>query len=295
MTVAMKLALIGEGIAKSQSPDLHRRLGSLVGLDTQYDLVDSLGVNGFDFPATVARLQAEGYRGSNVTFPFKEAARNLADTLSEGVQRVGSSNTLIFEGGKIHAENTDYSGFISAYQRQFANRPAGRVLLVGAGGVGRAVACALGALGVTSIGLVERDATRGEALSLDLNRQGINTETLSASEAKRRMASFDGIVNCTPVGHINHPGCPIKTDHVHDQQWVFDAVYIPARTELLIAAEECGAATLSGVDLFVFQGIDAFRFFAGSQATTAAIDAQVSSVRDHYFRQLVLNESPRAS
>lgn len=295
MTVAMKLALIGEGIAKSQSPDLHRRLGSLVGLDTQYDLVDSLGINGFDFPATVARLQAEGYRGSNVTFPFKEAARNLADTLSEGVQRVGSSNTLIFEGGKIHAENTDYSGFISAYRRQFANRPAGRVLLVGAGGVGRAVACALGALGVTSIGLVERDATRGEALSLDLNRQGINTETLSASEAERRMASFDGIVNCTPVGHINHPGCPIKTDHVHDQQWVFDAVYIPARTELLIAAEECGAATLSGVDLFVFQGIDAFRFFAGSQATTAAIDAQVSSVRDHYFRQLVLNESPRAS
>ena len=295
MTLAMKLALIGEGIAKSQSPDLHRRLGGLVGLDTQYDLVDSLGVNGFDFPATVARLQAEGYRGSNVTFPFKEAARNLADTLSEGVQRVGSSNTLIFENGKIHAENTDYSGFISAYRRQFADRPTGRVLLIGAGGVGRAVACALGALGVTSIGLVERDTARGEALSLDLNRQGISTTTLSADEAEHQMASFDGIVNCTPVGHINHPGCPIKTEHLHDAQWVFDAVYIPARTELLIAAEEVGAVTLSGVDLFVFQGIDAFRFFAGSQATTAAIDAQVSSVRDHYFRQLVLNESPRAS
>lgn len=290
----MKLALIGEGIARSQSPDLHRRLGSLVGLDTQYDLVDSLGVNGFDFPATVARLQAEGYRGSNVTFPFKEAARNLADTLSEGVQRVGSSNTLIFEDGKIHAENTDYSGFISAYRRQFADRPAGRVLLIGAGGVGRAVACALGALGVTSIGLVERDTARGEALSLDLNRQGIETETLPAGEVENQVSTFDGIVNCTPVGHINHPGCPIKTDHLHDNQWVFDAVYIPARTELLIAAEHQGAATLSGVDLFVFQGIDAFRFFAGVQTTATEIDAQVSSVREHYFKQLVLNSNSRA-
>ncbi|WP_394168433.1 shikimate dehydrogenase family protein [Saccharospirillum alexandrii] len=295
MTLAMKLALIGEGIAKSQSPDLHRRLGSLVGLDTQYDLVDSLGVNGFDFPATVARLQAEGYRGSNVTFPFKEAARNLADTLSEGVQRVGSSNTLIFENGKIHAENTDYSGFISAYRGQFSDRPAGRVLLIGAGGVGRAVACALGALGATSIGLVERDAARGEALSVDLNKQGITTTTLSADEAEHQMASFDGVVNCTPVGHINHPGCPIKTDQLHKRQWVFDAVYIPARTELLVAAEQQGAATLSGVDLFVFQGIDAFRFFAGEQTTSAAIDARVASVRDHYFQQLVLNGNSRAS
>lgn len=150
---------------------------------------------------------------------------------------MGSSNTLIFENGKIHAENTDYSGFISAYRRQFADRPAGRVLLIGAGGVGRAVACALGALGVTSIGLVERDAARGEALNLDLNRQGIKTETLLASEAETQMASFDGIVNCTPVGHINHPGCPILTNQLHTNQWVFDAVYIPARTDLLIAAE----------------------------------------------------------
>ncbi|MEX2320710.1 MAG: shikimate dehydrogenase, partial [Saccharospirillum sp.] len=266
----MKLALIGEGIAKSQSPDLHRRLGSLVGLDTQYDLVDSLGVDDFDFPATVDRLRANGYRGSNVTFPFKEAARNLADTHSEGVQRVGSSNTLIFEDGKIHAENTDYSGFISAYRRQFANRPAGNVLLIGAGGVGRAVACALGALGVTAIYLVERDTARGEALNLDLNRQGIKTDTLSAEDAEQQMATFDGVVNCTPVGHINHPGCPIKTNQLHVRQWVFDAVYIPARTELLIAAEQRGAASLSGVDLFVFQGIDAFRFFAGDQTTTVA-------------------------
>lgn len=289
----MKLALIGEGIARSQSPDLHRRLGGLVGLDTRYDLVDALGVDGFDFPARVARLQAEGYRGSNVTFPFKEAARNLASTLSEGARRVGASNTLIFDNGGIHAENTDYSGFISAYQRRFADRPAGRVLLIGAGGVGRAVACALGALGATSIDLVERDAARGEALCQDLNRQGIVTETRLASEAETHLSGFDGIVNCTPVGHINHPGCPIKTDQLHDRQWVFDAVYIPARTELLIAAEQCGAATLSGVDLFVFQGIDAFRYFAGNQTTTAAIDAQVDSVRDHYFQQLVLNNNSR--
>jgi shikimate dehydrogenase len=291
----MKLALIGEGIAKSQSPDLHRRLGDLVDIDTRYDLVDSLGFEGFDFAATVARLRHEGYRGTNVTFPFKEAARHLADTLSEGVQRVGSSNTLIFEEGRVRAENTDYSGFISAYRRQFASQPAGEVLLIGAGGVGRAIACALGQLGVTQLSLVERDTARGNSLSRDLNAMGIATRTLTADEADARMTDYDGVVNCTPVGHINHPGCPIRTGQLNSSQWVFDAVYIPARTQLLIAAENQGAATLSGVDLFVFQGIDAFRFFAGGLTTPQAIDAQVEAVRNHYFEQLVLNSGSRAT
>jgi shikimate dehydrogenase len=135
--------------------------------------------------------------------------------------------------------------------------------------------------------IVERDAARGEALCVDLVAQGIRAECLTPEAADQRFVHFDGIVNCTPVGHINHPGCPIDAARISARQWVFDAVYIPARTLLLQAAEAAGAATLSGVDLFVYQGVDAFRFFAEGQVATERINAVIADIRTHYFDKLL--------
>lgn len=283
----MKLALIGEGIARSQSPDLHQRLGQRLGLPTEYHLVDALEQTDFDFKQAVSRLQQQGYRGTNVTYPFKEQAVKLANQLSEGVERVGSANTLVFEGGIIRAENTDYSGFINAYRHRFGNQVPGTVLLVGAGGVGRAVAFALGKLGADQLHILERDPLRSADLCKDLAAHGINAQGLTADEAADQLGQVDGIVNCTPVGHLNHPGCPIDVSKLQSQQWVFDAVYIPAETVLLTAARAAGAATLSGVDLFVYQGVDAFRFFSEGKVATAPLDSAIPAVRDHYFRQLL--------
>lgn len=282
----MKLALVGKGIQQSQSPDLHQRLGRLLDWPTQYDLADAALLTE-SFPAIVQRLQQAGFRGVNVTYPFKEQARQLASRVSEGVQRVGSANTLLFDGNEIRAENTDYSGFISAYHNAFSTRPPGRVLLVGAGGVGRAIACALGALRVEHLAIIERDPERGEALCRDLLAQGIPADVVSAEQADQYLAEYDGVVNCTPVGHLNHPGCPVNADLLHSEQWVFDAVYIPARTLLLAAAESAGAATLSGVDLFVFQGVDAFRFFAEGRIDEVLLNAHLPAIRAHYIEQLI--------
>lgn len=283
----MKLALIGEGIARSQSPDLHQRLGQRLGLPTEYHLVDALELADFDFKQAVMQLQQQGYRGTNVTYPFKEQAVKLATQLSEGVERVGSANTLVFEGGVIRAENTDYSGFISAYRHRFGDKAPGKVLLVGAGGVGRAVAFALGKLGADQLLILERDPSRGTDLCEDLSAQGISARGLTAEEADDLLGQLDGIVNCTPVGHLNHPGCPIDANKLQPQQWVFDAVYIPAETVLLTAAEAAGAATLSGVDLFVYQGVDAFRFFSKGQVSAVQLEAEILAVRDHFFQRLL--------
>lgn len=283
----IKLGLVGEGIAKSQSPDLHERLGASLDLPVRYDLVDSLGVEGFDFPSAIQTLREKGYRGTNVTFPFKEKAAELADIRGEGVRRVGTANTLLFDAEGLRAENTDYTGFISAYRHSFGDQPAGDVLLIGAGGVGRAVACALGELAASCIYILERDTARGENLSRDLNAMGITSECITPEQAQRELPTWQGVVNCTPIGHINHPGCPIGTVGLGAQHWVFDAVYIPAHTELLNAAYQAGAKTLSGVDLFVFQGIDAFRFFTADHIGNEQIDAHVIPLRTHYIKQLV--------
>nr|WP_298055602.1 shikimate dehydrogenase [uncultured Halomonas sp.] len=283
----IKLGLVGEGIAKSQSPDLHERLGAALGLPVRYDLVDSLGVADFDFPSAIQTLREKGYRGTNVTFPFKEKAAQLADIRGEGVKRVGTANTLLFDEGGLRAENTDYTGFISAYRHSFGDQPAGDVLLIGAGGVGRAVACALGELAASCLHILERDSARGESLSRDLNAMGITAECVTPEQAQHALPKWQGVVNCSPIGHINHPGCPIDTAGLGSQHWVFDAVYIPAHTELLNAARQAGAKSLSGVDLFVFQGVDAFRFFTAEAIASEQIDAHVIPLRTHYIEQLV--------
>ncbi|WP_404376292.1 shikimate dehydrogenase family protein [Vreelandella aquamarina] len=287
----IKLGLVGEGIAKSQSPDLHERLGASLGVSVRYDLVDSLGIADFDFPCAIQRLRDEGYRGTNVTFPFKEKAAKLADICGEGVRRVGTANTLLFDEQGLRAENTDYTGFISAYRHSFGRQSAGDVLLIGAGGVGRAVACALGELSASCIHILERDSQRADMLCRDLNAMGITAQCVSPEQAQRELPNWHGVVNCSPIGHINHPGCPINTAGLGAQHWVFDAVYIPAHTELLNAAYQAGAKTLSGVDLFVFQGVDAFRFFTKGRIACEQIDPHVIPLRTHYIEQLV---SPRA-
>lgn len=291
----MKLALVGEGIAHSQSPDLHRRLGVRLNVPTEYNLVDALQQPGFQFAQAVEHLKAQGYRGTNVTFPFKEKAIGLANSISAGARLVGSSNTLVFTEQGIRAENTDYSGFIRSYRAAFGVEKPGKVLLLGAGGVGRAVAFALGALHVTALDIVERDTARGLALCADLRAEGIVAELRSPMDAEAALATYQGVVNCTPVGHINHPGCPIATDALHSAQWVFDAVYIPAWTELLLAAECAGARLLFGVDLFVYQGVDAFAIFADGQIPPATLDDSVGTLRMHYFAQLVNAKTPRVA
>ncbi|MDW0360139.1 shikimate dehydrogenase family protein [Vreelandella venusta] len=291
----IKLGLVGEGIAKSQSPDLHERLGDSLDLPVRYDLVDSLGIEDFDFPNAIQRLRAEGYRGTNVTFPFKEKAAQLADIRGEGVRRVGTANTLLFDSDGLRAENTDYTGFISAYRHSFGDQPAGDVLLIGAGGVGRAVACALGELAVSCVHILERDNVRAENLSRDLNAMGITAERITLEQAQQMLPHWQGVVNCSPIGHINHPGCPIDTTGLGTQHWVFDAVYIPAHTELLNAAHQAGARTLSGVDLFVFQGVDAFRFFTADRINPEQILPHVMPLRTHYIEQLVSLSASRTA
>ncbi|WP_447927450.1 shikimate dehydrogenase family protein [Vreelandella sp. EE27] len=288
----IKLGLVGEGIAKSQSPDLHVRLGAALSETVRYDLVDSRGVDDFDFPTAIQTLCAEGYRGTNVTFPFKERAAQLADIRGEGVKRVGTANTLLFDAQGLRAENTDYTGFISAYRHSFGSRLAGDVLLVGAGGVGRAVACALGELGATCVHILERDSARGESLARDLGAMGITAVCVTPEQAEQGLPGWQGVVNCSPIGHINHPGCPIATAGLGKQHWVFDAVYIPAHTELLTAAGQAGADTLSGVELFVFQGVDAFRFFTADRLSADRIDPHVISLRQHYIERLVTTPAP---
>ena len=271
----LQLGLIGISISKSRSPALHEMLGELNGIETSYIMHDPENPAPQAFRDTLQTLIASGYRGTNVTYPFKQLAVESAVTCNAAVQRVGSSNTLVLnEEGGIQAFNTDYTGFVRAFRSRLGDMPAGRVLLLGAGGVGRAVAFALFEVGATELSIFDLNSEGAASLAQSLQDQGFNARAISKDELAECAQAAQGLVNCTPVGHHKTPGIPLAPELFGQQQWAFDAVYTPVETEFLLAAQAAGLQIVSGFDLFIYQGIDAFEIFSGIQVDSpAAISA----------------------
>jgi len=254
----VKLALIGGNIGRSRSPALHRFCGELTGLNVTYDLVTPQRVD--DFEAALARCMRSGMRGVNVTYPFKERAAGLVacDPLAA---RIGSVNTIVFDASGPIGHNTDYSGFLAAYRSAFGPVPPGKVALVGAGGVARAIAFALADLGATQLKIFDRDSGKASLLAHDL--AGTNVNAVVAADITEAVADVDGVVNATPVGMSGYPGTPVAAALLYGCRWAFDAVYTPVETVFKHDAEAAGTKTLSGYALFFHQGIDAFEHFTG--------------------------------
>jgi shikimate dehydrogenase len=259
------IGLIGQSISASRSPSLHNMLGELKQLPVSYELqeLDSSAVEAFT--ERLSLIREKGFIGTNVTFPFKQIAVDSADEVNDSVKKVGSTNTLLLKDGKVCAFNTDYTGFIRGYRTRLADQAAGKVLMIGAGGVGRAVAFGLFEVGATELFITDLNVAGAEALAQSLNDAGHKTTVIAADEVADIAKGVDGLVNCTPVGHYKTPGNPLAASAFGGQKWAFDAVYTPLDTEFLKAANAAGLTIVSGFDLFFYQALDAFEIFTGVQ------------------------------
>lgn len=267
----IQLGLIGAGISKSSAPRLHIFLGQMYGLPVDYKRVDSNEIAGFTFEDAIARCAREGYRGVNVTHPYKEVVRKKVEVPDPSVARIGAINTVIFEAAGWQGFNTDFSGFAGAFRHRFGNASPGISLIVGAGGVGKAMAFALARLGAGEIWLYDVETARAETLAATLAAAGIAARVIETSGLKDAMKKADGLLNGTPLGMFQHPGNAFPADAIGGQRWVFDAVYTPLETEFLKCAKAKSIDILSGYDLFLFQGFDAFTIFTG-----VAVDAEAA-------------------
>ena len=256
----MKIGLIGNNISSSNAPDIHIRLAKIFQIPLEYLLFDLKDKEENYFAVLLEELRVAGFKGVNITFPFKEKVIKHVDNISKNSRNVGSANTLIFKK-KITAQNTDYTGFLKTYNFHFGKNTPGTILVLGAGGVSRAVTFALASLGVEKIFLIDKDELKAGRLSRDLSLLNINCVVTKPDQIEKIISSFDGIINCTPVGHYDFPGCPLGNLMPSKKQWIFDAVYTPAKTNFIKKGEQVGAKIISGIDLFIFQAIDAFLYF----------------------------------
>ncbi len=171
--------------------------------------------------------------------------------------QLGASNTVRFAPEGATAWNTDYTGFISAYRAKWGNSKPGRVLMIGTGGVGRAIAFALKELAADKVLLFDIDTAKAEALGAAVNATVANTHQL------KDLSGLDGIINCTPLGMAGREGSPLPANANGKPLWAFDAVYTPEHTMFRAQMENMGAAFLSGYELYFNQGIQGFKIFSG--------------------------------
>jgi shikimate dehydrogenase len=258
--------LIGAPIAHSASPAMHEQAADALGVRCHYQLIEVAGADREGLRALLDGVRRLGFAGVNVTFPYKEAVIELLDDLSASAAAIGAVNTVVVRGGALVGHNTDTTGFARAVTDLVKNSGRGTVALIGAGGVGKAIAFALASLGVTEIRIFDADRAKADHLSALLRGHGGIVLADSVEDAVRGAV---GLVNATPVGMLPSRASPVPDALLHAGLWVADAVYSPLWTPLLTAAKAKGAEVMTGRELAIYQAADAFELFTGLAPSTA--------------------------
>ncbi|WP_145139324.1 shikimate dehydrogenase [Roseomonas gilardii] len=264
---AVLCGLIGHGIQASLTPAMHEREGDEQGLRSQYKLIDlhALGLGVEALPELLQAAERMGFTGLNITHPCKQAVIPLLDELSPDAAALGAVNTVLLRDGKRIGHNTDWSGYAEAFRRNMEGVALDRVVQLGAGGAGAAVAHALLTMGVGQLSIQDMDPARAQALAASLSERFGAGRTLACADLPAAMAAADGLVHCTPTGMAAHPGLPLPAELLRPALWVSEIVYFPLETELLRTARALGCRTLSGGGMAVFQAVQAFRLFTGRE------------------------------
>jgi shikimate dehydrogenase len=269
--------LIGAPIKHSASPAMHEQAADALGVRCHYQLIELAGADRAQLRSLLDGVKRLGFSGVNVTFPYKEAVVELLDELSPSAADMGAVNTVVVHGDRLIGHNTDTTGFERAASGLVAESDRGAVAVLGAGGVGKAIAFALARLGVSEVRIFDTDRIKAEALARLLSPyRGISLAG-SVADALRDAV---GLVNGTPVGMLPNLGMPVPEALLHDGLWVADAVYSPLWTPLLKAAKATGARIMTGRELAIYQAADAFELFTGLKPSSIEMGLAFDAVME---------------
>ena len=255
--MTLRAGLIGSNISRTRLPAALEIMCEAHGISLEFELIDTAELKSFDFDATVHGLINRGWSGVTVTRPYKtNAARYAEDGMHPDVAHLGACNTLVF-GDYLIGYNTDYTGFMAAFERVEDRGP---VVMVGAGGVARSIGAALVALGVKDLAIYDTDTLRAKDLAFSI---GPPARAIPVSALHDTVRTASGLVNATPVGMVEYPGSAFDPTLIGGQVWAFDAVYTPTDTAFLNASQAAGLECVTGFDLFRHMAIRSFAAYTG--------------------------------
>lgn len=250
------IGLLGHPVAQSLSPQMQNAAIATYGLPYVYLAFD---VQPHLLAQAVMGLRGLGFRGANVTVPFKVEIAEFLDGLSEEASLCGAVNTIVNENGRLIGYNTDGEGFLKALESVFDWQPQGQhVLLLGAGGAARAIGAALLQAGVEELFIYNRTPERAIGLASLLGRMG-HGRTRAVERPGEAIPYVQLLVNATSVGmDPKTDAIPLNPELLDGKLLVADLVYQPQQTRLLREAQRRGCRTMGGLHLLLHQGALSF-------------------------------------
>jgi shikimate dehydrogenase len=268
-----KLAVIGQPIHHSRSPQMHQAALDQAGIEARYIRLEV--APGMVRPA-LDRMIGLGFVGCNVTVPHKLEAMTCCDQVDDEARLLGAVNTLRFDDGRIIGYNTDGPGFAAAVEQAFGLPLEGmRVAIVGAGGgAGRALAVFCALRGVASLLLANRSTDKLAEIrrTLESIAPGLAVTCCGTgtAEFQEGLRTVDLLVNATSLGMEDGDDLPVPAGWIPKGAMIYDAIYQPAETKLLGEAARRGCAVSNGLGMLLHQGAEAFRiWFPGSEPLAA--------------------------
>lgn len=261
-----KYAVIGNPISHSKSPLIHKLFAQQTQQDISYEAIEAPL---YGFANTILRLRDEGYKGCNITVPFKFEAYNSATQLSDRALAAQAVNTLCFSANAIQADNTDGAGLVYDIEHNLGITLKGKsILLMGAGGASYGVVLPLLSAGAL-IFIANRTAAKARELAMKFPHATIQAggyEDLSGQQ-------FDVIINATSAG-LTDSEVPLPSGIFARGALAYDMMY-GRETPFMALARQEGAQVADGLGMLIEQAAEAFYIWRGIRPDTKAIFTQL--------------------
>lgn len=271
--------VIGDPISHSLSPTIQNSAFCHLGLNVIYL---AFQIKNEELKNFIQCMRSIGSLGLNVTMPHKEKIISYLDEVDSTAKFLNSVNTIVNKRGKFWGYSTDGIGAINALQKNGVNLASSKVLLLGAGGAGRAIAYSL-VDKVSDLVILNRDLKKVQNLVSDLKKEfkvDICGETLIEESIERHLHDSDVLINATTVGMTsNNVRSVVDSSVLFADLTVMDIVYTPIETKLLADAKKVGAKIINGVDMLIYQGAASFELWTGKKAPVKVMkDAAVRKI-----------------
>ena len=255
--------VIGDPIGHSLSPTIHNMAFRKLGLNAIYL---AFQVKSENLVRAVEGFKALNIQGFNVTIPHKTSIMSLLDKIDPLAEKIGAVNTVKNVDGKLFGYNTDGLGALQALKKSKVKLDNKKIVLIGAGGAGKALAFTFAnyakemvILNRTEEKAVKLSKTISENFSLQVKGLKLTQENL-----KNELKNADLLVNATSLGmYPNVDETPVDKNLINQNLVVFDVVYNPLKTRFLKEAEEKGAKIVNGLSMFIYQAVEAFKIWTG--------------------------------
>ncbi|MFL5812698.1 MAG: shikimate 5-dehydrogenase [Bdellovibrionia bacterium] len=242
----------------------HNFLYEELGLNFLYKSFAAQSPEAFD--DGIRAMKSLGIRGCGISMPYKERALSWADALSGAAEQIGAINTLVNENGRLIGYNTDALAIQSILKGIPLDRNSSTVLLLGSGGMARAIAWALKDSGFKNVRISSRNLETGSRLSTDFSFSRVDSKNLPLA---------DLLINATPIGMAPHhqegDPIPFSREQIASAKWVIESVASPAETRLVRLSKEAGKSVITGFEITILQAAEQFCLYTGTRPSSEAV------------------------